>query len=215
MISLDRQNKLLRLGLASELLARLVVSPSVGASPGALQPGAAPSVPAQHDEEPSRNTQLAVLAPAFSVRLFFALKEVNANKVSMGLFEGLRSSARQTWLYQQGRSRPGTVVTNAATIYNSWHGYGLAADCVPIRDGEWIWPSNGDHIWRQWLLIAQRHGLITGLYWKFTDAPHTQPGYLYSYPQGKDQVALRSFGINQVWVAYDQFQLSSSYIDSL
>lgn len=216
MLSLSSRAKLSGLGVPSSLLDRLSSTvPAVSASSGAPQPGAAPTPPVKPAGEPARNTHFESLAPAFSVRLFLALREANKRGVAISLFEGLRSAERQTWLYNQGRTRPGSIVTNAKTIYNSWHGYGVAADCVPVGSQGFYWPANENSIWLKWQNIASKHGLNTGLTWIFTDAPHTQPGYIPSYPKAHHQLALRSFGIIEFWKALDQFSLSESYIASL
>lgn len=45
------------------------------------------------------------------------------------IVEGYRSVERQLWLYGQGRTRPGQIVTWMRTPKN--HGFGLAADVIP------------------------------------------------------------------------------------
>jgi hypothetical protein len=217
-LSLANQTKLGHLGVPPNLLSRLstpTLPPPGGARPGAPQPAAAPTIiPQSPTTEPARNTKLDALAPAFSVRLFLALREFNTNSGHhIGFYEGLRTNDRQSYLYSIGRTRKGQPVTNASTIYTSWHGYGLAADCVAIVKDSWSWEVS-DTFWAAWLSIASRHGLTTGLHWNFKDAPHTQPTYLNSYPRDKDKLGL-SFGLAHIWEAYDQYSISDSYLASL
>lgn len=59
------------------------------------------------------------------------------------LNEGRRSSLRQEWLYAQGRTRPGDIVTNADGVHEkSYHQSGKAAD-IYFRDekGRWREPT--------------------------------------------------------------------------
>lgn len=49
------------------------------------------------------------------------------------LVEGYRSVARQLWLFAQGRTRPGKIVTWIRSP--KWHGTGLAADVMPKKSG--------------------------------------------------------------------------------
>lgn len=70
------------------------------------------------------------LYPAFRLRLQEVLAETSeATGVPWYLAEGYRSQERQTYLFAQGRSRPGPVVTWMRTPKH--HGSGLAADCYP------------------------------------------------------------------------------------
>lgn len=75
------------------------------------------------------------LFPAFRDRLEAILAEtgkLTGHKWVMA--EGFRSQERQSWLYAQGRTRPGKIVTWMKVPVN--HGAGLAADCYPTSDGK-------------------------------------------------------------------------------
>ena len=76
------------------------------------------------------------------------------------LFEGYRTPARQAWLYGQGRTRPGAIVTRARA-WKSIHQYGLAGDYVLKIDGNWSWNDSGDHRakWFRLHELAQDVGL--------------------------------------------------------
>ena len=49
------------------------------------------------------------------------------------VIEGYRSAERQLWLYEQGRTRQGRIVTWMKEP--KYHGKGLAADIAPSRHG--------------------------------------------------------------------------------
>lgn len=78
------------------------------------------------------NNDEAWLYPEFRSRLRMAMNEVQELTGEVWVIvEGYRSVARQLWLYAQGRTRPGPVVTWKRTP--TWHGVGLAADVRPRR----------------------------------------------------------------------------------
>lgn len=88
---------------------------------------------------------------------------------------GLRTFAEQEALFAQGRTRPGSIVTNARPG-QSYHNYGLAVDLASLR-------TDSDAIdWRDhspnWPIIGetgQRLGIEWGGVWRsFVDRPHWQ-----------------------------------------
>ncbi len=89
----------------------------------------------------------------------------------MALLEGYRSPARQDALAALG---PG--VTNARS-WQSWHQYGLAADCAFVRDGKLVisekdpWAMRGYQLYGQ---VAESVGLTWGGRWKMMDFGHTE-----------------------------------------
>jgi len=89
----------------------------------------------------------------------------------MAILEGYRSAARQDALAALG---PG--VTNARA-WQSWHQYGLAADCAFVRDGKLVisekdpWAMRGYQLYGQ---VAESVGLTWGGRWKMMDFGHTE-----------------------------------------
>jgi peptidoglycan L-alanyl-D-glutamate endopeptidase CwlK len=89
----------------------------------------------------------------------------------MAILEGYRSAARQDALAALGPS-----VTNARA-YQSWHQYGLAADCGFVRDGRLVisekdpWAMRGYQLYGQ---VAESVGLTWGGRWKMMDFGHTE-----------------------------------------
>ena len=98
------------------------------------------------------------LLPEFAVKLRKVLDETkSATGFHWVMQEGYRSVARQEWLYQQGRSRPGQIVTWMRTPKN--HGAGIAADCYPTRNGKTPDFKIGLPAYEQFRTIYHRHGL--------------------------------------------------------
>lgn len=125
------------------------------------------------------------LYPPFATKVALTLYQVrNETKGKYAgiegwvLFEGYRSQARQNWLYAQGRTRPGAVVTHKQV---SNHTSGLAADIYPIDiHGEILWNYEGG-AWEALGHCARSQGLqwggdypkLTG--GTFVDQPHIEP----------------------------------------
>ncbi len=100
------------------------------------------------------------------VRAF--LREAARNGIHLRITEAYRSFARQQALYNQGRTTPGGIVTNAKAGY-SYHNFHLAFDVVDIQKG---------YNTANWSLIGKlgkKHGFAWGGDWpNFTDRPHFQ-----------------------------------------
>jgi len=106
-------------------------------------------------------------------------------------FEGFRPPHRQQYLYEQGRKRPGPIVTRARP-WTSYHQYGLAADFVLYENGKWNWDTSGEKArwWNRLHELAREEGLEP-LSWEL---PHLQLPDLDiadlhagRYPSGGDQ----------------------------
>ena len=118
----------------------------------------------------SRNWQL--LEPDFAQRLllvFKIMKEMHG--YDMVLLEGYRSPERQTQLAAAGPS-----VTNAGA-FQSYHQYGLAADCAFMHEGRLIiseknaWAMRG---YRLYGVTAESVGLHWGGRWTMMDFGHAE-----------------------------------------
>lgn len=118
----------------------------------------------------SRNWGL--LHPDFSARLLLAFKIMKEQHgYEMALLEGYRSPARQDEL-----ANAGSHVTNARA-FQSWHQYGLAADCAFLRDGKLVisekdpWAMRGYQLYGQ---VAESLGLTWGGRWQMMDFGHIE-----------------------------------------
>lgn len=117
----------------------------------------------------SRNWQQ--LRPEFSQRLLLAFKIMKEKGYEMALLEGYRSPARQKLLASMGIN-----VTNARA-FQSWHQYGLAADCAFWRNGKLVisekdpWAMRGYQLYGE---VAESLGLTWGGRWAMMDLGHTE-----------------------------------------
>lgn len=118
----------------------------------------------------SRNWGL--LHPDFSQRLLLAFRIMKEKYgYEMALLEGYRSPARQDML-----AKMGSAVTNARA-FQSWHQYGLAADCAFWRDGKLVisekdpWAMRGYQLYGE---VAESLGLTWGGRWTMMDLGHTE-----------------------------------------
>lgn len=118
----------------------------------------------------SRDWQL--LNAAYQQRLlhvFRIMKEQHG--YDMAILEGYRSPQRQNMLASMGSN-----VTNAAA-FQSWHQYGLAADCAFVRNGKIVisekdpWAMRGYRLYGE---VAESMGLTWGGRWKMMDFGHTE-----------------------------------------
>lgn len=118
----------------------------------------------------SRNWGL--LHPEMRQRLllvFRIMKEQHGYE--MALLEGYRSPARQQQL-----AALGPHVTNAGA-FQSWHQFGLAADCAFLRDGKLHisekdpWAMRGYQLYGE---VAETVGLTWGGRWKMMDFGHAE-----------------------------------------
>ncbi|MEK3907432.1 M15 family metallopeptidase [Oceanobacillus sp. FSL W7-1309] len=95
--------------------------------------------------------------------------------------QGFRSFEQQDSLYEQGRTKPGDIITNAQGG-QSYHNYGLAIDyALRNQNGEIIWDihydgnNNGHSDWFEVADIAKELGFDWGGDWSnFKDYPHLQ-----------------------------------------
>jgi len=94
------------------------------------------------------------------------------------VYQGFRSKAEQDYLYAQGRTRPGAIVTNAKGGY-SLHNYGCAVDIVFIENGRPSWAEK--HPWTVLGHTLEKHGFEWGGRWtSFSDRPHGQITFGYT-----------------------------------
>jgi peptidoglycan L-alanyl-D-glutamate endopeptidase CwlK len=118
----------------------------------------------------SRNWGL--LHPEFTQRLLLIFKIMKEKHgYDMAILEGYRSPARQDLLASMGGQ-----VTNARA-FQSWHQYGLAADCAFLRDGKLVisekdpWAMRGYQLYGE---VAESLGLTWGGRWKMMDFGHAE-----------------------------------------
>ncbi|WP_374595283.1 M15 family metallopeptidase [Aquabacterium sp.] len=120
----------------------------------------------------SADRKWELLDADFRQRLLLAFKLMRERHgYEMALLEGYRSPERQTLLQSLGPS-----VTNAGA-FQSYHQYGLAADCAFLRDGKLViserdpWAMRG---YEKWGDVAESLGLTWGGRWKLMDFGHVE-----------------------------------------
>lgn len=120
----------------------------------------------------SASRDWALLDKEYSQRLLQAFRIMKERHgYDMALLEGYRSPERQDALAAQGSN-----VTNAKA-FQSWHQYGLAADCAFLREGKLViserdpWAMRGYQLFGE---VAESLGLTWGGRWKMMDFGHTE-----------------------------------------
>lgn len=134
----------------------------------------------------SASRDWGLMNPQYMQRLLMAFKIMKEKHgYDMAILEGYRSPERQNLLAKMGSS-----VTNAGA-FQSWHQYGLAADCAFLRDGKIVvtekdpWAMRGYQLYGE---VAESLGLTWGGRWKMMDFGHTElrlPGVMRRPPAEK------------------------------
>lgn len=143
-------------------------------------------------------------------RLADAVRQMHDRLLDEGITiivtQGLRTIAEQQALYEQGRSKPGKIVTNAPGGH-SWHNFGLACDCaIENSDGSIDW--NASHpAWKRMEAIGVSLGLTSGANWvRIVDAPHFQITGRFPIGAPTDEVRqlMTDSGIEAVWAEVEK-----------
>jgi peptidoglycan LD-endopeptidase CwlK len=120
----------------------------------------------------SANRRWDRMDEAFVQRVLMVFKVMKERHgYDMALLEGYRSPERQSLLASQGAH-----VTNAGA-WQSYHQYGLAADCAFLRDGKLVitekdpWALRGYQLYGQ---VAEELGLTWGGRWRLMDFGHVE-----------------------------------------
>lgn len=102
----------------------------------------------------------------------------------------LRTFAESDALYAQGRTRPGSIVSNAKAG-QSYHNYGLGLDFHLIVDGKDVWEVD-----RNWMIVVnvfKKHGFSWGgdFAGNFKDYPHFENKFGHNW---RDLLELHTAG---------------------
>lgn len=109
------------------------------------------------------------LVPELEALAVSFLIECKNKGYDLRITQGLRTMAEQQALYNQGRTKPGVIVTNAKPG-ESYHNFGKAFDVC--FNGLVPYPNDDAH-WRAIADIGKNIGLIPGYYFHgFQDKPH-------------------------------------------
>jgi peptidoglycan L-alanyl-D-glutamate endopeptidase CwlK len=148
---------------------------------------------------------LARLAPVHP-KLASAIKQIDASAPDLDIqvSQGIRTWAQQEIDYEQGRTTPGKIITNARGGF-SWHQYGLAVDLLPedITPGQPDWDVNHP-AWSRMVSLAESFGLVSGSEWHgLKDWPHVQLTGRFPVTPDDEVRAIyeQNHSIEDVWAA--------------
>lgn len=159
-------------------------------------------------EKPDR--ELNYLYPPFRKDVELLLDRCHAEGLMLYVFEGRRSPRRQLYLYEQGRTRPGKIVTNAQPGHSA-HNFGLGIDLVFDADTykpgqQWAW--NGDYKKLGEIIKDSFPNLEHAATWKrFPEQPHVQNLYGFQMSQLKaiyDEAGGGEAGMVRTWFEIDR-----------
>ena len=143
---------------------------------------------------------LSQLHPLLQQKIRQMAEALEQEGIKIVVVQGLRTWEEQDALYQQGRTKPGNIVTNAPAGH-SYHNYALACDCAPENpDGSVDW--NAEHPqWKHMEEVGTSLGLVSGANWtRLVDAPHFQ--ITGAYPVSPNDELRRLYqggGLPAVW----------------
>lgn len=123
--------------------------------------------------DPRTEACIATLLPKAreAARAFMAacVPAMARHGVVVKIIGGTRTYAEQNALYEQGRGKPGPVVTNARGGYSN-HNFGIAWDIGLFKDGRYLEESP---LYKECSEIGREQGLDCGAFWSsLTDEPH-------------------------------------------
>lgn len=165
------QSRLNALGYHLDVDGKAGVKTWAAISDAILVPQAPPITTLTFDDRTEKN--LATLSPTTRevARLF--LRQVREAGINAKIIDGTRTYEEQDAKYEQGRSKPGEIVTNARGGY-SWHNFGVAFD-IGIFDSEGKYLEESK-LYADAGKIGRELGLEWGGDWKgrLVDEPHYQ-----------------------------------------
>lgn len=123
--------------------------------------------------EQTNENRIAQLHPTVARMAREWLRRVTMEGIDVCVVQGLRTIEEQNELFAQGRTKPGSIVTQVHGGY-SYHNYGLAFDfCLVNADGSLDW--NVGPKWRRAAAIGKELGFDWGGDWQgFVDYPHLE-----------------------------------------
>ena len=115
--------------------------------------------------------RIAQLDATIQPKAMALLGAAKAEGIDLVVTDGLRTMEEQQALYDQGRTKPGPIVTNAPPGY-SWHNFGLAFDVAILKNGRPTWPED-EALWQKIGALGKAQGLAWGGDFKsIKDRPH-------------------------------------------
>jgi peptidoglycan L-alanyl-D-glutamate endopeptidase CwlK len=138
-------------------------------------------------------SRIAMMHPKLRVILSQIFSEINtalSGRATVRFTQVLRTFKEQDALFAQGRTKPGSKVTNARGG-QSFHNYGLAVDFCLILDGKEVsWSQTADFDgdlkadWMEVVAIFKKYGWEWGGDFRsIKDSPHFQKTFGYTEAQ--------------------------------
>lgn len=141
--------------------------------------------------------RLASVHPELARRVKNVADELDTEGTTIQVNQGLRTSAQQTILYAQGRTLPGTKVTNAQGCQSN-HVIGCAVDVEPVEGITETPDWNATHpSWQRIVAVATKHKLRDGKSWH--DLPHLELEEIPTEPTPEIQELMAKSGLQAVW----------------
>lgn len=148
------------------------------------------------------------LYPPFAECVRKLLSAAKAKNDTYVITQGMRTHAEQDRLYAQGRTAPGSKVTNARGG-QSLHQFGVAADlCFDSSDKPGLQPDWSHKRYAPIGDYADGAGLEWGGRWSsLKDLPHVQlPLGKYGLTHKDLQAAYAKGGLDEVWRLLDRYE---------
>mgnify|MGYP001590611262 CR=1 FL=1 len=148
-------------------------------------------------------SRLALVHPLLGEKVHKLAEMTLQEGVEIRVVQGLRSWNEQQSLYDQGRTRPGKIVTKCLPGH-SWHNFGMAVDIAPDDTAKPLWQPNwkSDHpVWKRLVVLAKTLGFICGAEFRtFPDNPHFQmTGRFPVNPTDEVRQLFKDGGTQAVW----------------
>lgn len=151
-----------------------------------------------HAADPDGCLVNANMNPDFVKRVNTIIDQLRGEGFDVRVVDGFRTFSEQQQRFEQGRTVPGTVLTDRQAGH-SWHNYGLAVDIVlNDDDGHPVWPENSSSFWQRLGDVALTQGCLWG-------GVSGYPAHLEYHPDcSRDDAAcfiddFESHGLEAVW----------------
>jgi len=117
--------------------------------------------------------RLEDLLPVVRTKVECMISKCKEANIDLLVTSTYRDHASQNALYEQGRTKPGKIVTNAKGG-QSFHNFRCAVDVVPIVNGKPVWDAKNP-LWQHIGAIGKSCGLEWAGEWRrFKEYPHFQ-----------------------------------------
>lgn len=143
--------------------------------------------------------KVELLYPGLKVKAYQMAQLLSLKGIDMEVSQGLRTWPQQQALYDQGRTAPGNIATQAKPE-QSWHTFGCAFDIDIVTSYGLDWTGN-DAAWQACIAVGESLGLTAGAEWRtFPDRPHFQlTGRFPVTPDDEVVYLFKNGGLQSVW----------------